>query len=100
MPVYVPEADRVRYSMRVLTVQLIRKANIMKTQHVLWTLSTLIILTFCFGSLANAQLQPPYFHDDFEDGSVTDDDPVSWVLTPPFDKGRLKSSMAIFNDPI
>jgi hypothetical protein len=54
------------------------------------TEGVVVVVFFSSLSSVSAQLQPPYFIDDFEDGSATDDDPVSWVLTPPFDKGTIE----------
>lgn len=57
----------------------------MKVNNVAWTvIGCVFFLTF---SSTNAQLQPPYFYDDFEDGSVDDGDPVTWTPEAPFDRG-------------
>lgn len=36
---------------------------------------------------ASAAAQGQFFRDDFEDGDITDDSPVSWIPTPGFDTG-------------
>ena len=56
----------------------------MKLNSLVWTVIVVFLLT-C--SSSNAQLQPPYFVDDFEDGNAEDNNPVTWQLAAPYDTG-------------
>ena len=54
----------------------------MKRRYSIWTFSTLVVLLCVSFSSANAQLQPPFFHDDFSDGDAEDGMPVTWIPGP------------------